>query len=107
LPPEQQAAHPSTWQEEHAALLQQNLQQSMSYIFKCSYCSADSSNTASASFGLQVVAKDQPDRLLVIAQWRAPLNTFVLEVCAVWSPLASTVVQGLLLWLHARSSGMS
>uniref|UniRef100_A0A383VNF6 Nudix hydrolase domain-containing protein n=1 Tax=Tetradesmus obliquus TaxID=3088 RepID=A0A383VNF6_TETOB len=30
----------------------------------------------------RVVAKDQPDRLLVIAQWRAPLDTFVLELPA-------------------------
>eukprot|EP00882_Tetradesmus_deserticola_P017118 GHRQ01018320.1.p1 GENE.GHRQ01018320.1~~GHRQ01018320.1.p1 ORF type:complete len:246 (+),score=72.01 GHRQ01018320.1:92-739(+) len=30
----------------------------------------------------RVIAKDQPDRLLVIAQWRAPLNTFVLELPA-------------------------
>ncbi|KAF6258104.1 ADP-ribose pyrophosphatase-like protein [Scenedesmus sp. NREL 46B-D3] len=30
----------------------------------------------------RVVTKDQQDRLLVIAQWRAPLNTFVLELPA-------------------------
>lgn len=48
-----------------------------------------------------MVAKDQPDRLLVIAQWRAPLDTFVLEVRAVASAVWAVLCAYLLLWYAA------